>query len=230
VVHVLLAAALRPEVAPAVPLSREVALAALGVTIVLVLGMWELVGHVPTMAHEGAHAAAIMLVGGAVRSVTLEDDLTGETKRRDREGVTLIPLLAGYYGPPLFGLLGAALLVRGSATAVLWVYLLLLGLLLLVVRNVFGFLMVLGTGVLLYLTVTYASPGAQTIVVCTWIWMLLVGGVVNAFEHFRYGSDYGTLQTYTGVIPRVIWASLGVLVALGCLALGGAWLLGYATP
>jgi Peptidase M50B-like len=213
-----------------VPPSHAVAVAALGVAVVLVLGIWELTGHVATIAHEGAHAAAILIVGGTVRSVTLEDDLTGETKRRDLEGVTLIPLVAGYYGPPLFGLLGAALLVHGSPTGVLWIYLLLLGLLLLVVRNVFGFLVVLGSGALLYLTVTYGSAQAQAIVACTWVWLLLLGGVVVAFEHFRGGSDYRTLQSYTKVVPRFVWATLGVLVAGGCLVLGGAWLLGCPLP
>ncbi len=205
-VHVLLAAVPGQEIAPAVPPSREIVLAALGVAIVLVLGIWELTAYLVVFAHEGAHAAAMLLVGGTVKSITVNEQLGGETRRGDYEDITVIPWVAGYSGPPLFGLLGAALLVHGSATAVLWVYLFLQGLLLVALRNVFGFLIALGLGALLYLTVTYGSSAAQTIVACTWVWILLVGGVVHAFEQFaRPGTDHRMLQTHTKVVPWFVW-------------------------
>jgi hypothetical protein len=142
----------------------------------------------------------------------------------------ILPVLAGYSGPPLFGLLGAALLVHGSATALLWIFLLMLGLLLVVVRSVFSFLIVGGLATLLYLTVTYGSTSAQVIVVCTLVWILLVGGVIQAFEHFSGGGDYEILQSKASLIPKTFWALISVVVAVGSLLLGGAWLLGYALP
>ena len=90
----------------------------------------------------------------------------------------MLATIVGYYGPPLFGLLGAALLVHGSATGVLWVFLVLLGGLLLLVRNLFGALVVVATGALFYLTVTYGSVQAQLLVACSWVWLLLLSGVV----------------------------------------------------
>ena len=196
-----------PEIASAVRPSTTVALAALGVAVLLALGIWEITGYLITMVeHEGAHAAAMLLVGGTVKSITVNEQLGGETRRGDYEDITVIPWVAGYSGPPLFGLLGAALLVHGSATAVLWVYLFLQGLLLVALRNVFGFLIALGLGALLYLTVTYGSSAAQTIVACTWVWILLVGGVVHAFEQFaRPGTDHRMLQTHTKVVPWFVW-------------------------
>ena len=73
-VHVLLAAAPGPEIAPAVPPSREVALAALAVALVLLLGIWELTGHAIVIAHEGAHAAVALVFGGSPSSVSFDDD------------------------------------------------------------------------------------------------------------------------------------------------------------
>jgi hypothetical protein len=221
----------QPEIAPAVRPSTTVALAALGVAILLALGIWEITGHLITMAHEGAHALALMITGKRVRSVTIQGDLSGVTTPMNPEDVSLLAYLAGYAGPPLFGLLGAALLVHGSASAVLWICLLLLGLLLVVLRNVFGFVMVFLAGAFFYLTVTYASAAAQTTVASTLVWILLVGGVISAFEQFALpDSDYRKLQHYSGVIPWFVSASFGVLVAVGCLVLVGASLPGHATP
>jgi hypothetical protein len=231
VLDVLLTAPPQPEIAPSVRPSTTLALAALGVALLLALGIWEVTGYLVTMAHEGAHALALMITGKRVRSVTIQGDLGGVTKPMNPEDVGILAYLAGYAGPPLFGLLGAALLVHGSPSAVLWICLLLLAVLLVVLRNLFGFVMVFLAGAFFYLTATYASGAAQATVACTLVWILLVGGVLDAFEQFTLpDTDYRKLQRYSGVIPWFVSAAFGVLVAVGCLVLGGAWLLGYATP
>lgn len=222
-----------PDVAPSVPPSHWVSLAGLGVALVLVVGLWELAGHAATMAHEGAHAVVFLLVGQGVRRMEIkftEQGHEGETYWAYGERPSVLALMAGYYGPSLFGLLGAALLVHGSATATLWIFLVLLGLLLVVVRNLFGFLIVLATGAILYLTVTYGSAAAQVLVACAWVWLLLVTGVVFAFGHFNGGDDYRKLQQATFFIPPVIWALLAVAVSLAALYSGGSWLLGFSRP
>ena len=234
-VDVLFAAASFPGavVAPSAPPSRGIALAGLGVALFLIVGIWEIAGHASTMAHEGAHAAVFVLVGLGVRRVVIDyDDVRGHRGFTEpaRPGVSVLAGMAGYYGPSLFGLLGAALLVNGSATGVLWVYLVLLGLLLVVVRNLFGFFIVLLTGAILYLTVTYGSAMAQMIAAAAVVWLLLVVGVVLAFEHFWGGADYGILQEATLFIPRIIWALLAVAVSLSALYFAGSWLLGYSQP
>ena len=220
-----------PVIAPSGPPSYAMAFTALAVALVLVLGLWEITGHVNTIAHEGAHVIGMILFGRGVSRVEID------YRQGQHEGVTygtnsfvsVLAGVAGYLGPPLFGLLGAALLVRGSATGVLWVFLLLLGGLLLLVRNLFGALILLSTGALFYLTVTYGSATAQLVVACTWVWLLLISGVVSAFEHFRHGGDYAILRRHT-LIPGFVWATLSVVVAVGALWYGGSWLLGFSRP
>src|SRR3954462_2474276 len=229
----LLAAAPAPVISPAGPPSYAMAFSGLGVALVLVLGLWEIAGHADTIAHEGAHVVGMILFERGVSRVTVDYE------RGQHQGATYEPegsdffsvlaTIVGYYGPPLFGLLGAALLVHGSATGVLWVFLLLLGGLLLLVRNLFGALVVAATGAVFYLTVTYGSATAQLLVACSWVWLLLISGVVTAFEHFRHGADYAILRRHT-LIPGFVWATLSVVVALGALWYGGSWLLGFSRP
>jgi hypothetical protein len=222
-----------PVVIPAGPPSYGMAFTGLAVALVLVLGLWEIAGHADTIAHEGAHVVGMILFERGVSGVTIDyehDQHTGGTSApKDAVFFSVLATIAGYYGPPLFGLLGAALLVGGSATGVLWVFLLLLGGLLLLVRNLFGALIVVGVGALFYLTVTYGSATAQLLVACSWVWLLLISGVVTAVEHFRGGGDYGLLQEETW-IPRFVWATLSVVAAVGALWYGGSWLLGFSRP
>jgi hypothetical protein len=216
VIHLLLAGTPGPApgTAATVPASPGLALAGLGVALFFVLVLWEIAGHASTIAHEGAHAAGFFVFGKGVRSVTI--DLRGSDHVGETVGVaaSLVALVLGYWGPALFGLLGAALLVHGPATGALWVYVALLALLLVAVRNLFGFFVVLT---------------ALAVVASAWVWLLLLVGVVFAFAHFTSGSDYGALRSYT-LLPKTFWALLTVIVSLGALYLAGSWLLGFSTP
>ena len=113
--HLLLAATPGPApgAAAAVPASHGLALAGLGVALFFVLVLWEIAGHASTIAHEGAHAAGFFVFGKGVRSVTI--DLRGSDHVGETVGVaaSLVALVLGYWGPALFGLLGAALLMHG---------------------------------------------------------------------------------------------------------------------
>jgi Peptidase M50B-like len=233
VLEVLVAAARdpRPVVVPVGPPSHAMAFSALAVALLLVLGLWEIAGHADTIAHEGAHAVGMILFERGVRGVEIDYEGGQHTGATYRAGdfFSVLATILGYYGPPLFGLLGAALLVHGSATGVLWVFLLLLGGLLLLVRNLFGFLIVGATGALFYLTLTYGSAQAQLLVACTWVWLLLISGLVTALEHFGGGGDYRILRSAT-LIPGFVWATLSVLVAAAALWYGGSWLLGFSRP
>jgi hypothetical protein len=233
VLHLLFAAAPAPapEAAASAPPSVELALAGLGVALFLVLALWEIAGHASTIAHEGAHAAGFVLFGRGVRSVTIDlrgSDHVGETTSAGGPLSVLAGVL-GYWGPALFGLLGAALLMHGPASSTLWVYVALLGLLLVVTRNLFGFCVVLTAGGVLGLTAAYGSPTAQSVVACAWVWLLLLVGVVFAFGHFIHGDDYRALREAT-LLPRTFWSLLTVIVSLGALYVAGSWLLGFSRP
>ena len=223
----------QPVVAPAGPPSYAMAFGALAVALVLILGLWEITGHVSTIAHEGAHVVGMILFERGVSRVTIDyedDQHKGVTYPPDGTAFfSVLATIVGYCGPPLFGLLGAALLVHGTATGTLWVFLLLLGGLILFVRNLFGILVVAAVGAVFYLTVTNGSAQAQLLVACTWVWLLLLAGVVKAFERFTNGQDYEILRDKTG-ITRYFWATLSVAVALACLWYGGSWLLGFSRP
>ncbi len=229
----LLAADPAPVMSPAGPPSYALAFTGLGIALGLVLGLWEIAGHVATIAHEGAHVVGMILFQRGVSGVTIDyegDQHTGLTiPPKDTNVFSVLAFAVGYWGPSLFGLLGAALLVHGSATGTLWVFLVLLGGLILFVRNLFGILVVAATGSVLYLTVTYGSAQAQVLVACTWVWLLLVLGVMFAFGHFTTGKDYEILAGKTW-ITRYFWATIALAVAAACLWYGGSWLLGFSGP
>jgi hypothetical protein len=234
----LLAAAARqdhpaPVIAAAGQPSYGMAFAGLAVALVLILGLWEITGHVSTIAHEGAHVVGMILFERGVSRVIVDyKNDAHEGKTVPPTGTTFFSVLAtivGYMGPPLFGLMGAALLIHGSATGTLWVFLVLLGGLILFVRNLFGILVVGAVGTLFYLTLTYGSAQAQVLVACTWVWLLLILGLMFAIGHFGGGGDHEHLQDRT-LISKYFWGAISVVVATIALWYGGAWLLGFSHP
>jgi hypothetical protein len=220
-----------PVIVPAGPPSYGMVFAGLAVALLLVLGLWEITGHVSTIAHEGAHVVGMILFERGVSKVEID------YKNGQHEGGTMptgpffsvLATIVGYMGPPLFGLMGAALLVHGSATGTLWVFLLLLGGLILFVRNLFGILVVAAVGTLFYLTLTYGSAQAQVLVACTWVWLLLIVGQMFAIEHFAKGDDHKHLEEKTG-ITKYFWGAISVVVATIALWYGASWLLGFSRP
>jgi hypothetical protein len=199
------------------------------IAVVLVLGVWSLVGHVITIAHEGAHAVAAVLLGGRITEVRLNRDLTGST--RWANAVLQLPVAAaGYLGPSAFGLVGSVLIVHGRSDAVLWISLVLLGLLLLSTANWFGRFAVVLTGAALFLTLQQGSAGVRVVVACAWVWLLLIGGLLHVWNHRHGGADFADLRRMTFVVPPFVWAGFALLVASFALVVGGAWLVGAATP
>ena len=139
---------------------------------------------------------------------------------------------SGYVGPALVGLGAAALLSRGYAVGVLWGLLVLLALLLLQIRNFFGLWSVLLAGSGLFAVTWWASAGVQLLVAYVVTWFLLLAAprpVVELQEQRRHGhgrsSDADVLARLTRV-PGLLWVGLFLVVAVGCLVLGGSMLLG----
>lgn len=208
------------------------ATALVALALVLVPRMWHPARHVVTIAHEGAHGVAALVSGRRLAGIRLHSDTSGLTVsqgRRTGPGMVLTAF-AGYVGPAVLGLGGAFLLRERHALAVLWLAVLLLGLLLLQIRNFFGLWVVLLAGVGVVAVTWWGSDAAQSLAAYTGTWFLLLAAprpVLELQQLRRAGragdSDADVLARLTP-LPGLVWILVFLLVTLGCLLLGGRWL------
>ncbi|MFC7494221.1 MULTISPECIES: M50 family metallopeptidase [unclassified Nocardioides] len=197
---------------------------------------WRLTRHVVTIAHEGAHGVAALVTGRSLSGIRLHSDTSGITVSRGkpRGPGMVLTAFAGYVGPALLGLGAAYLLHRQHALAVLWLGIVLLGLLLLQIRNFFGLWSVLVAGVALFAVTWWGSGVVQSTAAYVGTWFLLLAAprpVLELQTLRRRGrartSDADQLARLTRV-PGLVWVGVFLAVTVGCLVLGGAWLLGLA--
>jgi hypothetical protein len=198
---------------------------------------WPVTRHAITVAHEGTHAAFASLTGGSVSSVHIGTDGAGVTERKG--GSNLIIGLAGYLGPPAFGILAATMLVNGvSPDVVLWVSFALLVVVFFQIRNLFGWMTVLIGGFLLFMIGRYGTPTGRTVFVYAWVWFLLLGGVLsNALTNTAPGwsGDAGNLRERLSFkfllwqvhpFPAGLWGLLFWLATLAGFLYGAGILVG----
>lgn len=208
--------ALKPSVAAA--------LVALGVTI----GAWQQVRILITICHEGGHALVGVLVGRRLSGIKLRADTSGVTVSKGKPtGPGMVATVFAGYPAAAFVGLGAAWLVSvGHAPAVLWGGVVLLGLMLVAIRNLYGWIVVVGGGVGVALVSWYGPPALVTLLAYGLAWLFLLGAPRPVFEVMRNAppkSDPGQLARLTHV-PRSVWGGIWFVITLGCLALG-SWLL-----
>jgi hypothetical protein len=189
---------------------------------------WPVTRYLITITHEGTHAFVGSMTGGSVVSVAVNADSTGLTKLKIRN--PFIATLAGYAGPSLFGIVGAIVLARGAEPdAVLWVSIVMLALILVQMRNLFGVFAVVVAGFALVMVVRNASPGVREVFAYTLVWFLLLGGVIGAVFRNRksvgWSADAGGLREMTR-LPKGFWGMLWWLATLAALVYGGGILFG----
>ncbi|MBD5785295.1 M50 family metallopeptidase [Cellulosimicrobium terreum] len=228
-------AAITP-VAPPAP-AVVLAMGALALAVVLVTPVWHVARHVITIAHEGAHALAAVLTGRRLSGIRLHSDTSGLTVSRGRPrgfGMVLTAFM-GYVGPGLIGLGAAALLRQGYAVGLLWLLVVLLGLMLLQIRNWFGLWSVLVSGAALVGVSWWGTPDVQSAVAYAVTWFLLLGAVrpvlelqVQRSRGQGASSDADILARLTHV-PGVLWVGVFLVVTAGSAVLGGWWIVGPAT-
>src|SRR2546430_6629487 len=149
-------------------------LLALGVVWLL----WWVTGHAITAAHAGGKVLVGRSFGFPVKSMKLNRNRSGAVEFTTSAGAGAIFVsLSGYLAPSLFGLGGAVLLSGGRAVAVLWISVAFLLVELLVVRNAFGYLSIVVTGVLLFALLRFGPVWVQVFFGYVWVWFLLIGGV-----------------------------------------------------
>lgn len=202
-------------------------------------GLWRVSRTVVTIAHEGGHAVMAVLTGRRLTGIRLHSDTSGVTVSVGRPtGPGMVfTALAGYLAPSLLGLAWAGVLVLGWAQPLLWAAVVLLLVTLLYVRNIYGVFAVLVTGAAVAAVAWYGSPELRTGFAAAAAWFLLFGGLRAVRELGRarrrqayrgaaeLDSDADQLARLTG-LPAWLWIALFTLVALGCVALGGWWLVG----
>jgi Peptidase M50B-like len=212
--------------------------AAVALVLVMYRRSWRLVRNVITIAHEGGHAATAVLTGRRLQGIRLHSDTSGLTlSRGKRSGPGMIlTLAAGYIAPSLLGVAGAALLASGRITLMLWLSIVLVVLMLVMIRNMFGVLSVLVTGGILFAVSWFADAKWQALFAYAAVWFLLFGGVRPVFEMQRQrrrglarSSDPDQLAGVTRA-PAGLWVTLFVLICVGAVAAAGLLLGLVRTP
>ncbi len=212
--------------------------ALLALAVVSVRPLWRVARNAITIAHEGGHALIALLSGRKLRGIRLEFDTSGLTLSAGRPtgpGM-ILTLLAGYVAPSLIGLAGAWLLGGNRITLLLWLAAVLLLLMLINIRNVFGALSVIVTGAIVVAVSWYASPQVQAAFAYAGVWFLLIGGVRPVGELQRprsrgrmRASDADQLARLTRV-PAFFWVFLFGLVSVAVLVVGTFMLAGQWLP
>ena len=210
------ATAVQPPPAPVV-----VALAAvIAGALVLPRAIWPYTRMLVTITHEGAHGVAALVTGRRLQGIRLHSDTSGLTVSSGRpSGLGMvIMLLAGYLGPAVVGLGAVGLLIAGHSLGLLWLFVILLALLLVQIRNFYGFVLIVGCAVGLILVSWYLPATMQSGLAYVLTWTLLLAApkpVTELIRQRRGGrapySDADQLATLTRV-PASVWAC-GFLVA-----------------
>lgn len=222
---------------PAPPL-----LVALTATVALVLvtvrPLWLVTRHVITQAHEGSHALVARLVGRQLAGIRLHSDTSGVTvsSGNPRGPGMIATAFAGYTGPAVLGFVAATLLTVDRPAAVLWSVLAALALLILLIRNFFGFVSVLAAGAVIGTAAYYGDELVRYTVAYLTTWVLLFGATRPVLELARthrrgrgHGSDADQLRWLTRV-PTAVWIGAFAVVTLGTAAYGTARIVATQVP
>lgn len=213
-----------PPDAPALLVVGVAALAA-------VVFAWPLVRMLVTVCHEAGHAVAATVTGRSLQGIRLHSDTSGLTVTRGRStgAGMVVTLLAGYPAASLVGLLAAAVAGAGYAVAMLALLVVLLALMLLKIRNVYGALVVVGLGAGLGLVAWYAPSEYLVWLAYGLAWLLLLAGPRPVLElalrpRVMVGSDAAQLARLTHV-PEVVWIVLWLVGTVGVLVVGTVMML-----
>jgi len=162
-----------------------IAVSALGALVMVGFRMpWQLSRGLITIAHEGGHALMALLTRRKLEGIRLHSDTSGVTLTRGKPtgpGMVLTAL-AGYLAPSLLGLGAAWLTNERRITLLIFVVLLFLVCMLLLIRNLYGALILLVTGGAVGALSFYASGEVQQVVAIVLVWFLLFGGIRPIIE------------------------------------------------
>jgi Peptidase M50B-like len=207
--------------------------AAVAAALVVAPATWPYVRQLVTISHEGGHAFGALLTGRRLAGIRLHSDTSGVTVSHGRpRGPGMVVMLAsGYLAPAVAGLGAAALLAAGHALGLLWLLVAWLSVMLLKIRNAYGFVVLLGCGAAVALASWYLS--AQTVSALAYLltWVLLIAApkpllelVAQRRRRAASASDVDQLARLTRV-PGAVWLTGFLLLNCAGLLLGVVLLL-----
>ena len=209
-----------------------------GLLAVMIRPVWRIARNAVTIAHEGGHALIALLTGRRLRGIRLEFDTSGLTLSAGRPtgpGM-MFTLLGGYIAPSLVGVLGAWLLGGNRIMLLLWLTVVLLLLMLINIRNLFGVVSLLITGAIVFAVSWFASAQVQAVFAYAGVWFLLFGGVRLVFElqslrgRGRMPESDADQLAHVTHVPAIFWVGVFLLVDLAALVVGAFLLAGQWLP
>ena len=208
------------------PAQAAVLVGLVSLALVALPGFWALLNHFARIAHEGAHAIVGSVLDTRVTGVHLyrkdpdgEPGGYGETNISNTPGTGFTVAVVGYFGPSGFGLAAAALIAHGLILLVLWTGVVLLAILLLSLRTVFGIAIVFGLGFVLVSIIRSRNPEVEAVTAYGLSWLLLLSGVRGVWDRRKGSGDADKLREITDV-PQRLWflfwlVGTGVALAYG---------------
>ena len=188
---------------------------------------WRYFGLFTTLVHELGHAFAGVLTGRVVHGIRIRRDHSGDAVSSGRGATSSV--ISGVLGYPAPAIVGAAQLwsvFNGYTAIALFVGGVILVLTLLVIRNLFGAVVVIisaGVSAALWF---YATPTVQSYALLVIGIALLVGSVRGLATvigvHVRHRGQLGTSDAYllyrSTKIPSVFWLALFTLIIAASIA------------
>jgi hypothetical protein len=202
------------------------AIVAVAALISIPRASWKIFGLFTTLVHELGHAIAAILTGRVVRGIRIRRNHSGEALSIG-SGRAIVSGLMGYPAPAIVGAGQLWAVFAGYPSIALFAGGIVLVLTLLVIRNLFGVLVVLGS-IAVSAALWFTAPAdVQAYALLVIGIALLVGsvrglGAVVAVHTRNRGqlatSDAYLLFKHTGV-PSPVWLLLFAVVIAGCWAL-----------
>lgn len=195
--------------------------------------LWAVMRHVVTLVHEAGHALVAVLTGRRLNGIRLHSDTSGLTvsSGKPRGPGMLATAAAGYLAPAALGLGAAVLIERGRTSWALYLVLVTLAAMLVFIRNWFGLLVVVISGIAVGALIWRSPANVQDFAALTFAWFLLIAAprtTVDLWAHRRRTqtrtTDADVLARLT-VLPAAIWNLFFVLTTGGALA-AAVWLVG----
>ena len=188
---------------------------------------WQWFGLFTTLVHELGHAVGAILTGRVVHGIRIRRNHSGEAVSSGRSGIGQV--VSGFFGYPAPAIVGAAQLwavFEGYTALALVVGGVILVLTLVVVRNLFGVLVVVVSAGVSAALWFYATPEVQSYALLALGTALLVGSVRGLLTvisvHTRRRDQLQTSDAYLLYrrthVPSAVWLLLWALLIGACIA------------